>query len=278
MKVAVLMLSFERYETLKHVLEHNLANAGYPFDLFVWDNGSQDDRIPELIRWHEPKHFYPAKENKGIAAPLNDMIRFAYSLGYDAFHVMANDILEPDNWLSDKVEFIKLLGKLHIPLVNGKLLGSPNHTTVSSGMVSIPPGEHNYPEVTPCFDASDRPNIVGPIRYYPGDVIGQFLITREVYEAVGAFREDFGYYGPIDNDYNVRCAAKGFVNYYIPGQSIHLGDDNPGYGYDKGTVVQETWPRHVENVYRYLEDPTTAYIPPSGECTINMKQFEDGRD
>lgn len=269
------MLSFERYDTLKRVLEHNMANAGYPFDLFVWDNGSKDQRVKDLLKVSKYHSLWLMRENSGIAKPLNDMMQCAFNEGYDAFHVMANDILEPDNWLRDKVGFIQLLDKPHIPLVNGRLLGSPNHTTVSSGMVSIPPGEHNYSEVTPCFDPSDKPDIDGPIRYYPGDVIGQFMISREVYEKVGAFREDFGHYGPIDNDYNARCAAMGFVNYYIPGRSIHLGSDNPGYGYDKATVVHETWPRHMDNVCRYLEDPSTAYIPPAGECTINMKQFEN---
>lgn len=244
MKVAVLMLSYERYDTLKQVLGHNMNNAGYPFDLFVWDNGSKDPRVSALI-WQymeHPNRFMGSDVNMGIAAPLNHLITEAYSRGYDAFHVMANDILEPDNWLADKVVHLK-----RIP---------------ESGMVSICPGPIPYH----AWNKNDRP-------IYPGDVIGQFMISRQVWERLGGFTTQFGLYGPIDNDYNARCRAKGFVNYYIPGQSIHLGDDNPGYGYDKADQVEKTWPQHIENVKSYQADPGSAYIPVDGQSTINMNQF-----
>lgn len=273
-----MMLSYERYETLKQVLEHNMNNAGYPFDLFIWDNGSQDKRVLKLLSEQNAAVVY-ANKNEGIARPFNELMDSCYLLGYDAFHVMANDILEPDNWLADKITMIGALNKLHIPLQNGELLGSPTFVRVKSGMVSIAPGSHNYPEVTPCFHEADIPAAGYPSVYYPGDVIGQFMITREVYEKIGGFNEEFGYYGPIDNDYNARCAATGFVNYYIPGQSQHI-DTSPAdlYGYNKAAAVAKTWPIHVENVKRYQENPESCYMPVSGECIVNMKQFWDGKD
>lgn len=245
MKVAVLMLSFERYDTLKRVLEHNLANAGCEFDLFIWDNGSKDERVLSMLRKTGGKVF-SLVSNKGIAYPLNVMMLYAYNRGYEAFHVMANDILEPNNWLADKVKYLSAFGK--------------------SGMISICPGPIPY---MPSYLSMDMP-------FYFGDVIGQFMISRQVYEQVGRFREDFGHYGPIDNDYNARCIAKGFVNYYIPGQSIHLGDDNPGYGYNKHQVVAATWPVHVQNTVKYAQDPDSAYLAPeNNDYTINMDQFAD---
>lgn len=279
MRIAVLMLSYERYDTLKRVLEHNMANAGYPFDLFVWDNGSKDERIFDLIGYYKPERFYRLNENRGIAGPLNTMLSITFSMGYEAFHVMANDILEPNNWLADKINMIQALQTPHVPLHDAKLLGSPNHDIVKSGMVSIAPGVHNYPEVRPCFTLPPFPPNHGVLKYYPGDVIGQFMITRQVYERVGGFREDFGQYGPIDNDYNARCKAMGFVNYYIPGQSQHI-DNSPAdlYGYNKAELVAKTWPIHEANVKRYNDNPESAYIPVSGDNIVNMKQFWDGED
>ncbi|MEZ2446115.1 glycosyltransferase family 2 protein [Chitinophaga sp. RCC_12] len=246
MRVAVLMLSYERYDTLKQILEHNMNNAGYPFDLFVWDNGSKDERVIPLLD-SVAKIVWKCDRNYGIAAPFNVMIDHCYRCGYDAFHVMANDIFEPSNWLADKIRY---------------LAGIP-----MSGMISICPGEMPY---LPSYLSMDLP-------CHMGDVIGQFMISRRVYEKVGGFNEEFGNYGPIDNDYNARCAVSGFVNYYIPGQSQHI-DSSPAdlYGYDKAAAVAKTWPIHEANVRKYSENPESAYIPVDGECIVNMKQFWNG--
>lgn len=246
MKVAVLMLSYERYDTLKRVLEHNMNNAGHPFDVFVWDNGSKDIRVHELLEEYAD-YINCNGVNAGIAYPLNRLTKLAYSEGYDAFHVMANDILEPDNWLVDKVSY----------------LTSSIQTKERSGMISISPDPIPYKESYYCGK-----------KVYIGDVIGQFMISREVYEKVGGFNEAFGYYGPIDNDYNARCRLSGFLNYYIPGQSEHLHDaSGENYGYDKAALVAKTWPVHVANVERYRANPETCCIPVDGEHLINMKQY-----
>lgn len=243
MRIAVLMLSYERYETLKKVLDHNLNNAGYPFDLFIWDNGTKDQRVIELLESQNCAVFY-ARTNEGIARPFNCLMQSCYELGYDAFHVMANDILEPENWLRDKVRYLQAYPQ--------------------SGMISISPGPIPY---LLSYLSTDMP-------VYLGDVIGQFMISKQVYERVGGFNESFGNYGPIDNDYNARCRALGFWNYYIPGQSNHI-DSSPAdlYGYDKAAQVAGTWPTHTDNVRRYQADPASAYIPVSGDCVIEMKQF-----
>ncbi|MBV7534063.1 glycosyltransferase family 2 protein [Chitinophaga sp. sic0106] len=244
MKVAVLMLSYERYDTFKMVLDHNLKNAGHPFDLFIWDNGSQDYRVKQLARSIHPYSLYLSDNNVGIAKALNIMMDTAIRLHkYDAVHFMANDILESKNWLSDKVKYLKAIPE--------------------SGMISICPGEHMYPY----GEIAGRPAFVG-------DVIGNCMISRQVYDAVGKFREDFGRYGPIDNDYNVRCQMKGFVNYYIPGKSTHLDDhNNTLYGYDKAASVQATWPVHVASIQEYINNPGRVYIAPDGETTMNMAEY-----
>src|SRR5688500_6163292 len=148
MKIAVLLLSYERYDTLKQVLEHNLKNAGHPVDLFVWDNGSKDERIFPLLQEHVKglHHMFRTDTNKGIAYPFNKMMAHCYERVYDAFHVMANDILEPDNWLEEKV---------------CAMMGIPN-----SGMISISPGPMPY-----------APQWIEGWTVHPGDAIGQFMIS-----------------------------------------------------------------------------------------------------
>lgn len=88
MRVAIIFLDYQRHEHSKKALG-NLANAGYPFDLFTVDK-------------------------KGIAAALNEGIETSmywddirgYIMQYDAIFTMANDIIMPDNWLLKMVQSI----------------------------------------------------------------------------------------------------------------------------------------------------------------------------
>lgn len=241
MKVAVLMLSYNRFDILKKTLTHNMKNAGHPFDLYIWDNGSTDPKVRKYLeKLKGVKSVIFEKSNTGIAHPFNVMLN-ELKEKYDAFQFMANDILEPDNWLLTKVNYLKA-----IP---------------DSGMISIALGDHLYPYAE-----------INGMPLYPGHVIGQFLISRAVVESLGAFREDFGKYGPIDNDYNVRCDRKRFLNYYLPDlQAVHLDDnDNMKYGYDKAAQVEKTWPEFVASLPRY-NDTYNCYIPFDGQLTHNMK-------
>jgi len=245
MKVAVLMLSFNRYELLKKTLTHNLKNAGCEFDLFIWDNGSTDPRVSEYLKTVPGvKYLFFNKDNIGIARPFNILMDMAFNSDrYDAVMFMANDIKEPKNWLLERVKYLEA-----IP---------------DSGMVSVALADHNY-----------RPGIRNGQRIYPGHVIGQFIISRACFLATGYFREDFGHYGPIDNDYNVRSNQLGFISYYLPTlRGIHLDDkDDRKYGYSKKEKVKETWEQFKQDISRYA-DPAACYIPYDGQLTINMKDY-----
>ncbi|WP_343668712.1 glycosyltransferase [Chitinophaga sp.] len=243
MRVAALMLSYNRYELLQQTIEHNRNNAGHPFDLYIWDNGSTDSRVRSYLNsLSNVSGIIFEAENVGIARPFNSILSVIANK-YDAFIFMANDILEPDNWLRDRVNYMQ--------------------TVLNSGMVSISVGDHNYPS---------RMN--NGMIIHPGHVIGQFMISREVFDTIGYMREDFGLYGPIDNDYNVRCERMGYVNYYLPAvKAIHLDDkDDIKYGYSKSEQVSKTWPEFVNTLQRYI-DIENIYIPFDGQMTIDMKEY-----
>lgn len=230
MKVAVLILSYNRFELLKKTLSHNIKNAGYEFDLYVWDNGSTDDRVLPYLRKHT-NDLATSPVNMGIARPFNRMMKWVFDKDYDAVVFMANDIKEPANWLAARVKYMQRI---------------PN-----SGMVSVALHDHGY-----------RPQWVNGVQVHPGHVIGQFMISRHVFEKIGYFREDFGHYGPIDNDYNVRCDRAGFISYYVPGlKGTHLDDkDDKKYGYSKSEKIRETWQQFADSISRY-DDPANLYIP-----------------
>lgn len=241
-EVAILMLSYERFEVMERVVKHNLANAGCNVDLFVWDNGSKDKRILNLLSQHAYEiAVSPDGENWGIAKPFNILMQRAYKLGYKYFQFMANDILEPEGWVKRKIDYIKEIN--------------------NSGMVSI------CPNATVPYEQLNNSGMT----YHPGDVIGQFMFTREVYEKVGSFYEGFGKYGPIDNDYNNRCTKAGFINYYLPALSSQHIDDNAVpdlYGYDKMTELQKSW-----QIYQARTANPDYYIAPNEDYVINMDQY-----
>jgi GT2 family glycosyltransferase len=99
-------------------------------------------------------------------------------------------------------------------------------------------------------------------------VIANFMISREVLDKVGLMDDRFDPYGAIDLDYNKRCNAAGFTNYYLGGVVAHHIHDHDGqelYGYNKSEKVNETWQLHV--------DGHLGHIP-----IIEMKQMQDATD
>ena len=164
----------------------------------------------------------------GIAKATNEVLRRAYEQGYDYFCVCGNDIIELDKWLLRRVNFHKQYRNI--------------------GMVAIP---------------------VDSIRYLDSQemVIGNWMVNREVLEKVGAMDESFDPYGPIDLDYNKRCNAFGYQNWYIGGAVAHHIHEHSGeelYGFNKIEQVNKTWQQHV--------DGHAGHIP-----LIEMQQMYDGQ-
>lgn len=145
----------------------------------------------------------------GIAKAINKLLRRAYEQGYHYFCVCGNDIIEPNNWLAKRLN------------------GMQQHE--HAGMIAIP---IDYVRI---FDSVEM-------------VIGNWMISRKVLDAVGAMNEAFDPYGAIDLDYNKRCTAAGFTSFYIGGElahHIHNHDGKELYGFDKAEQVQKTWHVHV---------------------------------
>lgn len=146
---------------------------------------------------------------EGISKASNTMLRRAYQLGYTHFMICGNDIQEPQDWLKLRLDFLR---------------DNPH-----AGMVSIP------------VDGMRHRNSAEM-------VIANFMISREVVDAVGAFDERLDPYGAIDLDYNKRCTAAGYINYYLGGVvAIHLHnhDGTELYGFNKAEKVNATWHLHA---------------------------------
>jgi glycosyltransferase involved in cell wall biosynthesis len=221
MKVAVICLAYGREELTAKTLTANLPTAGMDFGLFVINK-------------------------QGIAKAMNEGLHAAKD-NYEAFCFLANDILEPNWWLFDRVSSLDVI---------------KNHFSFLPGMVSIP------------VDTS-----------YTGheftDVIGNVLITKEVFEKVGYFNEGLGLYGPVDCDYNHRVRLAGFHNYYLPNcqakeiQPHQSADSDKVYGYSKKEAIQNVWGKHSKEVSEYISNQRSIYLPfdQVENYNINMKEW-----
>lgn len=174
MKVAVIFIACQRDPN--QVWAKNIATAGCPFDVIYVSNG-YNGKVDI-----EPVKMFLHGENKGIAKGVNPALRWAHSQGYDYVCTMADDILEPDFWLNNRISVAE---------------------QYAAGIVAISP-ENNHP---------------APIET---EVIGNPLISWAVMDKIGFWNENYGMYGPIDLDYNARARATGFKVMYAAGIAHHL--------------------------------------------------------
>jgi GT2 family glycosyltransferase len=156
----------------------------------------------------------------GIAYAINKGLRhFNYDY-IDYVTIMGNDILEPDNWLLTRNEYMqdKTIGICSI------LLGGDSGDTL--------------------------------------DIIGNYTISKETINKLGAFNEQLDPYGAIDLDYCTRCRAAGLHTKYIPNaKATHIEQNGiDAYGYNKMDLVKNTWGLHTSNVSEYSNGNKSYYI------------------
>ena len=174
----------------KDILNDNIVKAGYP-------------------------HTYVEINKEGISNALNEAIDIAGLDGYDAIAFLANDIIEPEDWLAKKLYALQFYPKAGIVASS---LDQVRHTIQS---------EH---------------------------IISNWLLSMEVVDKIGIFNESMFPYGPIDLDYCERTNLAGFNTYYVMNcKAEHQGGHASGdeYGWDKAALVRKYWQQHVDDVYLY---------------------------
>lgn len=192
---AVIYLNYQSRNI--ETLFHNIKNAGKHIDLI------------SII------------DETGISYAINKGLTNLNFNNIDYVTIMGNDILEPDNWLQTRNEFMqdKTIGICSIPLAgfNGDSL----------------------------------------------DLIGNFTISKETINRLGAFNEELDPYGAIDLDYCTRCRASGLHTKFIPSTKANHIEQNgsDAYGYNKMDLVKKTWDLHNKNVSDYSNGTKAYYIP-----------------
>ena len=152
---------------------------------------------------------------EGISNALNDGLDIAIIDNYDYIGYLANDIIEPDNWLAKKLEAIQTY---------------PFAGIVASSLGEVKKGirsEH---------------------------IISNWLVDIKLVNAIGYFNEAMFPYGPIDLDYCERSHIANYNTYYVMDcMAEHLGTHATGdeYGWDKAEIINKNWAAHEHDINSY---------------------------
>ena len=186
MNIAVILLTLNRNDLTKRVIDQNFFNSGYDADCYLIDNGS--DRVPyTLYNWEGCNASFG---KRGIAEGVN--VGLKMTRAYDGVCILANDILLPSNWLSNWVMFAKRVSK--------------------TGIIGI----HCVEELPPLQDGIHKTHTP----------FGNNFLTRELIDTIGGYNTEYDPYGMQDRDYAERATIAGFTNYYLPDlRSEHIGHD-----------------------------------------------------
>lgn len=118
-KVAVYTLSYDRVEYTKRMWESLQKSTKYPFDWFVWDNGSKDESVSYLEAQKRLiptfKHLHVSPDNKGITIASNGLIDEIMKGDYQLVIKVDNDCeFMTKWWLESFVDLWKRNHKLYM--------------------------------------------------------------------------------------------------------------------------------------------------------------------
>lgn len=203
MKISWVVLTYNRGDTVKKAISHNMANAGSEWHEMVWvDNGSTD-HVRELMAEFRPEVSILHKTNLGVAKGYN--AGMIMSRG-DYIVITGCDVLMPDNWLAMFKEYVTQI---------------PN-----TGVCAMYTG--------PLSECQERIRgeryEIGGLPIVPAMPIGRRIFRRELLADFGYFHEGFGLYGWDDVPWAYRaekiCQEKNLLCYVIPDKfGEHLGTE-----------------------------------------------------
>lgn len=108
MSVAVCIVVKDNFHATKYCIENLLAKCkGLPVELFIYDNGSTDERIREYCR-SVAKVFHPEGDSFKISIAYNRLFKMLEAK-HDFVCLFPSDILVSENWLTDLHFYLKTI-------------------------------------------------------------------------------------------------------------------------------------------------------------------------
>lgn len=203
MKVSLIILTFNRADTVKGAVGHNLEVARYPVhELIHVDNGSTDN-VREVMDVFGPRTKVYHSTNRGVSRGYN--AGYAMATG-DFVCITGCDRIMPDGWLAAWVDCFEKI---------------PNTGIISCYSCDI----SHVPERNRGF-----PSVIADIPIQPCMPLEARIMRRELFLEIGYLDEGFGLYAREDLCWAERAekilTEKGLLSYTLPHfQAQHLGTE-----------------------------------------------------
>lgn len=206
--VAVITLNWNNYEDTAECLR-SLQNVEYPnFDVFVVDNGSEDDSLTRLKSDFPAVTYIESETNRGFAAGNNLAMERLMERNFDYVLLLNNDTVVSEDFLK--------------PLVS-ELQTNPNVGVVSGVIKEFDSeqiwyaGARFYPYIA---RAKHHREVQEDSPYSTGYITGALmLISASVIEDIG-YLDDSYFFGMEDVEYSRRAKRNGWEIRVDPSSTI----------------------------------------------------------
>jgi len=228
--ILVLLLTYNQKKKTLECLSDLLESEDIPFNVLVWDNGSQDDTLSAVREAFPQVLTHYSEENLGVAGGRNASAQMAIR-EYGATHLLFldNDILVEPGFvraLFEPFESDPLLGQTQAKLRfmhDRSLINDGGGARISFVFWRVTPvgfgepdqGQYDTPR--PCISCG-----------------GAMMVRSDVFQHLNGFDPLFGPFGPEDLDFSLRLQKSGYGAMFIPkAVGYHQISHTYGAGYSE---------------------------------------------
>jgi GT2 family glycosyltransferase len=228
-RVTVIVLSFNQREQTLRCLRHVLALAPDegPFDLLLWDNGSQDGSAAAVAAEFPDILVEACPRNLGVAGGRNAAARLAMQrFEPDYLLFLDNDIVVRPGFVTGLLEPFLEPGGERVGQSQAKLLVGDEPGLINDGggcRIQFWRGRTRPVG----YREPDRGQRDRPARCVACG--GAMMVRAGLFRELGGFDERFSPYGPEDLDFSLRLQKAGWEAWYRPA-AVGLHDYNHTFG------------------------------------------------
>jgi GT2 family glycosyltransferase len=245
MTTSIMMVTYNRLDFTKRMLDSFWKTTKGPFRLIIVDNGSTDGTRDFLEKMAEsassPVHLHFNSLNKGIAVGRNQGLLLAdrYGPADELMCTIDNDVELPENWLQQCVDIISDNPRMAI----GVSFESEDYQLVTRNKKT--------------FQIKGKGNL--------GTACSVF--SRELHKQIGFFTTDYGLYGEEDADWYFRARLVGWEMGYLQHKGTHFDEiieAAEGYRDFKTASHKNNLVNFQRNCFAYMYRIKSNFIPYSG--------------
>lgn len=229
-KIVAIILTYDQKKKTLGCLSDLLNRQTSPLEVFVWDNGSQDDTLAAVNDTFPGVLTYYSELNLGVAGGRNAAAQMAmHDFGATHLLFLDNDILVEPGFvqaLFEPFESDSLVGQTQAKLRfmhDRSLLNDGGGAQISFVFWRVTPvgfgepDEGQYDSPRPCISCG-----------------GAMMVRSDIFQQLNGFDPLFGPFGPEDLDFSLRLQKMGYKALYIPkAMGYHQVSHTFGEGYSE---------------------------------------------